>query len=325
MARIASEAKMGFYPTPEISLDYISRWISSTPERGNRSVHFLDPCCGEGEALACVSCSGRAWTWGIELDSERAMAASSRLHDVIAGSIFEARINPLGSMGLLWLNPPYSIEDGERLEMKFLRHGIKWLASGGLLVFIVPEHVLSEANLMWICEHFDNVFVTRMNREDYPRFKQVVLFGKKRIARTEVGGVFAGPYPYIEDIDPGCYLVPPTEGPEVFQCGHAVTDEEIRKNRPRLLEAIRRITGDKEEARFISPLLPLRKGHLVALMTAGILDGKIETGDGHFIIVKGFSERTRDTRIEGDKEITRDTYAVGIRVMEEGGKWYDIR
>jgi hypothetical protein len=58
-----------------------------------------------------------------------------------------------------------------------------------------------------------------------------------------------------------------------------------------------------------------------------MLDGKVETPDGGFILVKGFSDRvvTTWTDEEAGKEITKSTYSVGIRVMEEGGKWYDIR
>ncbi|MEW6571901.1 MAG: hypothetical protein AB1390_12155 [Nitrospirota bacterium] len=73
---------------------------------------------------------------------------------------------------------------------------------------------------------------------------------------------------------------------------------------------------------FPSSLIPVFQLHR---HTAGILDGKIQTVDGSFILVKGFSERVSHMRIEDNKEITRNTYAVGIRVMEKGGRWYDIR
>jgi len=166
----------------------------------------------------------------------------------------------------------------------------------------------------------------RLHRKDYPQFKQIVLFGKKKDKRTEDSEITPSlEYPHIEDVEPKRYSVPSTDGPKVFQGGDAVTDEEIQKNYPRLLEEIRRITGCEDGIEAVSPLFPLRKGHLVALITAGVLDGKIQTADGGFILVKGFSERVSHTRIEDNKEITRNTYAVGIRVMEKGGRWYDIR
>ena len=138
MARLESNAKMGFYPTPETTLEHLKEWISC-----GESVHLLDPCSGAGKALAELAGQGR--TYGIELDQERGAEAKGTLDRFAEGSIFNARINPLGSMGLLFLNPPYDTEDGERVEMKFLKHAHKWLADGGLLVFIVPGHVLEES------------------------------------------------------------------------------------------------------------------------------------------------------------------------------------
>jgi hypothetical protein len=75
----------------------------------------------------------------------------------------------------------------------------------------------------------------------------------------------------------------------------------------------------------LSPLLPLRKGHLTSLLTAGILDGVVDTVDGPMIL-KGFSDRSKSTYYEDDKEITHDTFSVGIRVIEPfKGVWYDIK
>jgi hypothetical protein len=254
------------------------------------------------------------------------MEASNRLDNVIQCSIFDARVNPLGSIGLLWLNPPYNTEDHERVEMKFLKHSMKWLVTDGVLLFIVPEYILDEKNLSWIGQHFYDIKVMRLHRRDYPQFRQVVLFGKKKCKRTEdseITNLFE--YPHIEDVEPKSYPVPSTEGPKVFQGGDAFTDEEIQKNYPRVIEEISSITCHEDKVEAISPLFPLRKGHLIALITAGVLDGKIQTSDGGFILIKGFSERVSHTRIEDNKEITRNTYAIGIRVMDNGGRWYDIR
>jgi hypothetical protein len=335
MARLASEAKMGFYPTPERSLREITQWIeieggygyTQSNSQNRFTFHLLDPCCGNGKALQnVVGYQYKASKWGIELDIERAMEASNNLDTVIQCSIFDARVNPLGSMGLLWLNPPYSTEDRERVEVKFLKHSMKWLVTDGVLIFIVPENILDRRNLDWIGQHFYDIRVLRLHRKDYPQFRQIVLIGKKRDKRAEDSEIVPSlEYPHIEDVEPKSYSVPPTDGPEVFQGGDTVTNEEIQKNYPRLLEEIRRITGFEDGVEAISPLFPLRKGHLVALITAGVLDGKIQTADDDFILVKGFSERVSHTRIEDNKEITRNTYAIGIRVMEKGGRWYDIR
>jgi hypothetical protein len=323
MARLGSDLKMGYYPTPPGALDNICRFLNI--DKGGK-IHALDPCCGEGEAIRYFASSfWNVTTHGVEPDGERFTIASEVLDQTIHGSIFDARINPLGSVGLLWLNPPYGIDEGERVEMKFLRHSLKWLCEDGVLVFIVPEHLFErERDRVWISVHFQKVRVFRFPRKEYPRFKQVVLFGVKREGSGEIS---PPPYPHIEDAEPDwTYLVPSTEEPTVFQNGRGVTLEEIEKFRPRLIGEIKKLMGFTNGFRM-RPLLPLRRGHLVALLTAGMLDGKVETSDGGFILVKGFSDRvvTTWTDEEAGKEITKSTYSVGIRVMEEGGKWYDIR
>ena len=322
MARLESNKKMGYYPTPEKTLYHIRQWIDG----GSKTGHYLDPCCGEGRALDYIS-TFLVKTWGVELDIERAYKSSECLQKVIQCSIFDAHISSK-SMGLLWLNPPYDNHlDGERVEMKFLKHSIKWLCDDGILVFIVPEHVLEKsAYRQWIGEHFYDVEVMRIHREDYPRFKQAVLLGRKRIKREE-GKVLQKPtYRHIEEVEiVRTYTVPDTVEPEVFRSSEAVTDEEIGGNRSNVISIIKDLAGHEDKGE-IRPLFPLKKGHLVSLITAGYLDGKVYNPDGSFIVVKGYSDRIRKTQEEDDKHITTHTYSTGIRVIDPNqGGWYDIR
>lgn len=331
MARLASDAKMGFYPTPSQTLDHISRYLEA---EGEGNIKLLDPCCGEGRALHDLAVnlgwSASPVTYGVEQDSERAVAASGSLKEIVNSSIFDVRINPLGCMGLLWLNPPYGSDGIERYEMRFLKHSIKWLCKDGILVYLVPEPLFErEKDRQWIAQNFYDCQVFRFHSEEYPRFKQAFLIGKKR-AKLGEGEIPPPPYPYIEDKSPSWddsappFTIPETDGPDVFQGSDAVTDEEVSSNRSRLIEEVVKITGNGEGIGKIKPLLPLRKGHLVALLTAGFLDGRIETPEGS-IWLRGFSDRVSSTRVEDDKQITRYTYSVGIRVIEQGGQWYDIK
>jgi hypothetical protein len=262
----------------------------------------------------------------MELDAHRAVEAGEKLRFAAQGSIFDTRINPLGSMGLLYLNPPYDWDNGERLEMKFLKHAHKWLCTDGVLVFIVPELIfLYDKHRSWIGQYFSDIRVVRVARDDYPAFKQVVFFGKKRKERHEAGRMASPPYPYIDDLDPAEYMVPLTEGPKVFQGTDTVTDEEVIGHWANVIREIASICKQSSVTSQLSPLLPLRKGHLTSLLTAGILDGRVDTVDGPMIL-KGFSDRTKSTYYEDDKEITHDTFSVGIRVIEPfKGVWYDIK
>jgi hypothetical protein len=210
--------------------------------------------------------------------------------------------------------------------MKFLKHSHKWLCPEGVLVFLVPELIfLYEKHRSWIGQHFHDVRVLRATRKDYPAFKQVVLFGKKRKERHETGTVGSPPYPHIEDVEASSYMIPLTDGPAVFQGTDTVTDQEVANHWPHLVREIESICRSSETTTQLSPLLPLRKGHLTSLLTAGILDGKVDTVDGPMIL-KGFSDRAQSTYCEDDKEITHDTFSVGIRVIEPmKGVWYDIK
>lgn len=265
-------------------------------------------------------------THGVELDAQRATAARENLRFAVQGSIFDARINPLGSIGLLYLNPPYDWDEGERVEMRFLKAAHRWLSTDGVLVFIVPEVVfLYEKHRNWIGQHFCDTRIVRATKADYPAFRQVVLFGKKRKERLETGTVVSPPYPHMEDAEVTPYAVPLTSGPSVFQGTDSVTDEEIACHWPNVVREIASICRKSDTTTQLSPLLPLRKGHLTSLLTAGILDGRVETADGPMIL-KGFSDRAKSTYCEDDKEITHDTFSVGIRVIEpHKGVWYDIK
>jgi hypothetical protein len=61
---------------------------------------------------------------------------------------------------------------------------------------------------------------------------------------------------------------------------------------------------------------------MVSLLTSGVLDGTIETAAGP-LIIKGFSDRIETSTMDEEHEIVRNTFTVGIRVIE-GGRWYDI-
>ena len=327
MARLESNAKMGYYPTPQQTLFRIPDWLEFPKPAGTKSCHVLDPCCGTGEALQHVHYRNpHITTYGIELDAQRIMEACERLRFTAHGSIFDARINPLGSIGLLYLNPPYDWDEGERLEMKFLKHAHKWLCADGVLVFLVPELIFSyEKHRNWIGQHFCDIRVVRVAKADYPAFKQVLLFGKKRKEREETGTVGTPPYSHIEDVAASIYLVPLTDAPRVFQGADTITDEEVLNHWPGLIREIESISRRCDGTKQLSPLLPLRKGHLISLLTAGILDGKVDTVDGPMIL-KGFSDRVESKYYEDDKEITHDTFSVGIRVIEpQKGVWYDIK
>lgn len=119
MARLGSQAKAGYYPTPESICGQLKQMLDI--EEGTR---ILDPCCGNGITLAALAEGTGAITYGLELDHERATEARTRINYLLWGdALVEMRLSQ-AAFGLLYLNPPYDYSlapdaKAERLEALF--------------------------------------------------------------------------------------------------------------------------------------------------------------------------------------------------------------
>ena len=143
--RLAAQAKMGYYPTPDEVTPIIARYIN---RRRNGLIRILDPCAGEGTAVKIIGDHLTAETYGIEIDLERGKRAKEVLTQCLVTDYQNTRISH-GSFSLLWLNPPYDwatrdneIETSERYERTFLRDCIPYLSPGGILVYLIPQRRL---------------------------------------------------------------------------------------------------------------------------------------------------------------------------------------
>ena len=179
MARLGSQAKAGFYPTPESVRGQLKQLIDI--EEGAR---ILDPCCGQGQTLAALTEGTGAITYGIELDHDRATEARQRIDHLLWGdALVEMRISP-GAFGLLYLNPPYgySLEpeaQAQRLEALFLRRFQKTLHKDGWLVLVVPYTVLAACAPV-LARHFTDLQVYAFPEEEFHTFHQCLVIGQKR-------------------------------------------------------------------------------------------------------------------------------------------------
>ncbi len=160
--RLDAVSKAGFYPTPLELANYIVQVIS---KKSSRQISILDPCCGDGEWLAKIvenlfdhlnfrttSYEKILQLFGIELDKDRAEKAKRRLDgvgafnffkvNILNTDLFDTIIQPLESFSILYLNPPYDYSpEDKRLEIVFLKHCHKYLQTGGLLIYVVPEYI----------------------------------------------------------------------------------------------------------------------------------------------------------------------------------------
>ena len=113
--RNAGRLKLGYYPLPlEEAQNIRALLMSSAPYSA------IDPCAGAGTALLEITMDTGAHLAGIELDADRAAAATEMGIATVHGSAFESRVSA-ETCSLLYLNPPYDTEFGphsnKRMEL----------------------------------------------------------------------------------------------------------------------------------------------------------------------------------------------------------------
>lgn len=312
--------KNGYFPTDEVSLSRILPALDIDATK----VRILDPCCGEGVALAevkhhLVECGASATALGIEYDRERAWHAKEMLDRVAHCDVNDVFISAR-SVGLLFLNPPYGDvvsdkaqtgEKGkrERLEKIFYRKAVGWLQFGGVMVLIVPHYVLDADFSAMIARNFDRV---QAFMAPVQKFKQCVIFGIKKRATVPDPAVFKK----LEAIGRG--ELPP-ELPEYWQGDPylvpAMTDESgfsftaIRLDAEQLAVEVNRLGRSTLWPQFPSmfghggqthrrPLRNLSSWHLALALAAGQISGVVRSEDGRTLLIKGDTFKEKDVLVE---------------------------
>ena len=177
--RLAAQAKMGYYPTPQDVTDITKTYLKP----GNGIIKILDPCAGEGKALRIIGDHLKAETYGIEIDLHRGRNAKRVLTRVLVTDYQKAKISK-DAFSLLWLNPPYDwsvtsgeIQKSERYERIFLRDTIKYLIPGGILVYLIPQNRLDGHVSRILSYRFENLKLFRFPEDQYKEYNQLVIFG----------------------------------------------------------------------------------------------------------------------------------------------------
>ncbi|MCD4671396.1 MAG: DUF6094 domain-containing protein [Anaerolineaceae bacterium] len=180
--RLEGQAKLGYYPTPALTLQMIPTWLSSE-EDGLRRV--FDPCCGKGGALAAIAKAHPAETFGVELSDSRTQAAQAVLGHVY-NCAYENAVTSDASYSLILLNPPYDGEGftggGKRMEEKFLVNipTTRRLVNGGVLVYLIPYYSINVDIARHLAGWYEDLRCYKLPALEYEIFKQVVIFGRKK-------------------------------------------------------------------------------------------------------------------------------------------------
>jgi len=310
MTRLANIEKAGFFPLPPVVTDLIVTHLTA-PHRGR----VLDPCTGEGAALLALADKLDLEPFGIELHEGRAKKAQELVQQGLARRLQASRsavlphlptrrilhdsytglITSRGGYNLLYLNPPYDHDDEDgRLEYQWLKLCRPHLQPGGILIWVVPQHLLKFAPAArYIAGWYEKVQVFRFPDPEYAQFRQVVLFGVLRprpippdselVERLSLlaSGLF--PLPVLAPASEPVYTLPPlkvTDKQFIFRSWMVDPDEalvEVREQGARTTTAWREHLDAAANHVPLRPLTPLKIGHMSSVIAAGHLNNQVLT------------------------------------------------
>lgn len=342
--RLAAQAKMGYYPTPETVTPIIARYL----KRGKEGrIRILDPCAGTGAALKQIGDCLKAETFGIEVDLDRGNQAKEVLTTCLVTDYQNTRISN-GAFSLLWLNPPYDwaarnsdIERSERYERTFLRDCVSYLCPGGILVYLIPQKRLDSRIARMLSYRFKEVSVYRFPEEAYKSYRQLVIFGiskRKPESDESIAGYLRAcgaqglAVPSIPLDPPRTYDVPlsPFRSDFLFR-GNQIDPDDLCKEIQQhgLFDQLRTMTTPLRLCEKIKPIMPLRYGHLAQVMACGLMNGIVRDKDNQNpLLIKGITKKeVRQTvEIEGDceKHIETDVIKIMIHAFNRAGELITI-
>ncbi len=181
-----NEAKMGAYYTDLQHCRYISRFLRFPEED---EVCGLDPSIGDGKAILTVMGKTKETgknlkIYGVELndDTYRTVKDTEGIDQCLKADFLNDTIISHNAFSFIFMNPPYGTsEEKTRYELDFLRKVTPYAAKEAVMVFILPQYVGMEEELLdeW-CRHFDSRFVYRFQDNEYEKYKQIVLIGQRK-------------------------------------------------------------------------------------------------------------------------------------------------
>lgn len=336
--------KMGYYPTDEPVLEILKTYIQPAAARGR----LLDPCAGEGQAAAVMGQTLNCETWGAELSYQR-HALAAGVMDLVHQAPWQACQLTDESITLLFLNPPYENDrygDGKRLELAFLKSTTPKLARGGLLVYIVPQHILDNTETArYLAGHYEQMTVQRFPGDLFAKFKQVAVLAYRRKSyklpsNEEVAAIqslAAADLPELENQETPQYTLLPA--PERGAHGRAIlfkrTDYEPEEVAGAALQTgvhrtaawLDLIHPNRSSVSLTRPVMPLKRGHIAMLMASGLM-GTVRLLDenGSPMLIKGRVVKVVDKTEESDPdnagvtiEKYRDRFVTTVAVLRQSG------
>jgi hypothetical protein len=291
--RIAVRLKLGFYPLP-IEEAVRVRLLLLYPYE----FAALDPCVGDGGAFSRLLDGAKAFAYGIEIDAYRAKQAAQLGIQVIQASAMTVRCLA-ESVSLLYLNPPYDLEagqrDNKRLELVFLEHTYRWLKQKCVLAFVLPRCQLKVCARV-LAEQFVDIRIFRLTEPECTQYDQIVVLGVRRprhvhlqdatiletterLCRTAAETTISP----LTNIAEAVYPVPLS--PPTSLVDHGIPLDKVEDQLPHssAYRQASRVLIRERSSITGRPLTPLHGGHVSLLATAGMLNGVFGEGENRHI------------------------------------------
>lgn len=315
MSRLMNQEKAGYFPLPPAVTAMLLTYIDA-PDAGRA----LDPCAGKGVALQTLATGLGLHPYGVELNQERAAAAQECLGaERILQDDYRNLVVPKESFNLLYNNPPYLfVEDKSlgRAEYQWLRDTRPHLQTGGLLVWVVPRHMLAHRSARrYLATWFDRLRVYRFPQPFYARFKQVVVFGIRkpkaaipdpdRMEKLYALGKGEQSLPELCPQDRPLYTLPPLlKQPFHFRSIFVDPQRALAEAQTAGIATTEAYAGHLAPtgaAHRLDPLTPLKIGHMHSIIAAGHLNNQVIDDGRHRLLIKGHSyKRTVQATSEED-------------------------
>ncbi|MDX8367700.1 DUF6094 domain-containing protein [Cytobacillus sp. IB215665] len=345
MARLESEGRGGFYPTPPEEMQLILKRL--TCDQGDK-ISLLDPCAGKGAALAdwkthMQSLGAQATNYGIEIEKSRAGIAEKHVDHLLKCGYEETRISH-DAFSAIYLNPPFMQIKSERAEVTFLKDLTQdYLQPGGVLIFNIPQYVLRDAAKI-LASRFNNIRVYRFTDENYDTYKQVIVYavrrrrglrsGEERIYQQKIEkelynrsflGKDAFPTLDSNDYSEIEYKIPSQQKEvELFQSTIVEIEDIIKSEEQSIFNfKVEQKISDlilTSEQKQIRPALPLKYTHMATAIASGVLP---ETMGTHLLVgvTKRVTEKKEQLNPKNGKtqEVTTSKPKSIVRVFSDKG------
>jgi predicted RNA methylase len=322
MARLASDARLGFFPAPPEAVEAILTHLQ-VPVGQAEHCPILDPCCGEALAIKQIA-EGLAippsHVYAVELDTGRAERARENLPyaNVLGPASFMGTQITGCSFSLVYVNPPFSTEigGGRREEQTFVARATRLLAPHGILVLVCPVSALQYNTrfIEYLDAYYENAALYRFP-DEVRHFKELVFIAqKRRIELPQAQGflceqrlhAYSRPDDPEVGSEPRQWTLVPSVRPSRF-CKIEYTEDE-------LIAAVersplgRRLEPPAPPAPKTPPL-PLAKGHVALLLASGMLDGLVEPEGEPPHVVRGTARKLDyiSERSQTENEVTGAT------------------